>query len=124
MEGEDENHPSKRPRVAERIPIHVLSEVAPQNRDFDVDEFLRSRPNPVVASLLEDSEIIRRAAVRRGYPVMKSQFLKFDDDIHDQSVRERRTDTIQRIPSRLWTLAFPSRVLSPILNSASERADW
>ena len=32
----------------ERVPIHVLPEAAPQNHDFDVSEFLRSSPNPVV----------------------------------------------------------------------------
>ena len=51
VEGEDEMHPSRRPRVAERVPFRVSPEVEPQNRDFDVNEFLRSSPNPVVASL-------------------------------------------------------------------------
>ena len=55
---------------------------------FDVNEFLRSSPNPVVASVFGDSETIQRVAVRRGYPVMKSPFLNVGDDIHDQSVRE------------------------------------
>ena len=63
---------------------HVPPDVEPQNRDFDVNEFLRSIPNPIVASILGDSEIVQRAAVRRGYPVMKSQFLNLGDDIHDQ----------------------------------------
>ena len=70
-EGEEEIHPSKRQRVAERVLLHVPSEVEPQRRDFNVNEFLRSSPNPVVASVFGDYEIIRRAAVRRGYPVMK-----------------------------------------------------
>ena len=68
VEGEDEMHPSKRPRVGERVPIHVPSKVEPQNRDFNVNEFLLSSPNPVVASVFWDSEIIQRAAVRRGIP--------------------------------------------------------
>ena len=100
MEREDENHPSKRPRVAERVPIHVLSEVAPQNRDFDVDEFLRSSPNPVVASLLEDSEIIQKATVRRGYPV----------------------DSTNAIPTFDFGISEPRLVAHPQLSS-SERAD-
>ena len=50
---------------------------------------------------------------------MRSQFLNFGDDIHDQLVRERITSAIQRIPSRLLILAFPSRVWSPILNYAA-----
>ena len=54
-----------------------------------MNEFLRSSPNPVVASVSGNSEIFRRAAVRRGYPVMKSQSWNFGDDIHDQSFRER-----------------------------------
>ena len=66
-----------------------------------------------------DSEILRRAAVRRGYPVMKSRFLNFGDDVHDQSVRERILATVQRIQPRLLVLAFPSRVWSPILNYAT-----
>ena len=39
VEGEDEIHPLKRPRVAERVPIHVPLEVEPQNPNFDVNEF-------------------------------------------------------------------------------------
>ena len=39
VEREDEIHPSKRPRVAERIATHVSPEVQPQNLDFDVNEF-------------------------------------------------------------------------------------
>ena len=58
-------------------------------------------------------------AVRRGYPVMRSRFLNFGDDIHDQLVRERITDAIQRIPPRLLILAFPSRVWSAFLNYAT-----
>ena len=73
-DGEDEIHPSKRLRVAERVPIHVSPEVEPESHDFDVNEFLRSSTNPVVASVLGDSEILRRAAVRREYPVMNSLF--------------------------------------------------
>ena len=106
----------KEKRVAERVPIHVPPEVEPENDDFDVNEFLRSNANPVVASVLE---ILRRAAVRRGYPVMKSRFLYFGDDIHEQSVRERIVATVHRIQRRLLVLAFPSRVWSPIL----ERVD-
>ena len=34
VEGEDEIHPSKRPRVAERVATHDPSEVEPQNRRF------------------------------------------------------------------------------------------
>ena len=116
VEGDDEIHRSKRPRVVERFPIHVPPEVEPQNRDFVVNECLRSSPNPVVATIFWDSEILQRAAVRRGYPVMKSRFLNFGDDIHDQSVRERTTATVQRSPPRLLMLAFPSRVWSHILN--------
>ena len=118
-EGEGEIHPSKRQRVAKRVPIHVPPDVEPENHDFDVNEFLRSSPNPVVASVFGDSQIFRRAAVRRGYPVMKSRFLNFGDDVHDQSVRERILATVQRIQPRLLGLAFPSRVWSPILNYAT-----
>ena len=50
---------------------------------------------------------------------MRFRFLNFGDDIHDQSVRERISDAIQRIPPRLLTLAFPNRVWSPILNYAT-----
>ena len=50
---------------------------------------------------------------------MKSGFLNFGDDIHYQSVRERITAALQRIPSRLLILVFPSRVSSPILNHAT-----
>ena len=50
-EREGEIHPSKRQRVAERVPIHVPPEVEPENHDFDVNELLRSSPNPVVASV-------------------------------------------------------------------------
>ena len=49
-EREDEIHPSKRQAGAERVPFHVPPEVEPENHDFDVNEFLRSSPNPVVAS--------------------------------------------------------------------------
>ena len=38
-EGEDEIHPSKRQRVAERVPIHVPPDVESENHDFDVSEF-------------------------------------------------------------------------------------
>ena len=48
VEGEDAIHHSKRPRVAERVAFHVPPEVEPQNLDFDVNEFLRSCPNPVL----------------------------------------------------------------------------
>ena len=72
--GKYEIHPSKRPRVAERVPIHVPPEVEPRDRDSNVNEFLRSGRNSVLASVFGDSEMIRRAAVRRGYPVMKSGF--------------------------------------------------
>ena len=51
VEGEDELHPAKRLRVAERVPLHVPPEVEPQNHDFDVKKILRSSPNPVVASV-------------------------------------------------------------------------
>ena len=114
VEGEDEIHPS-----AEQVPFHVPPEVEPQKRDFDVNEFFRSSPNPVVATILGGSEEVQRAAVRRGYPVMISWFLNFGDDIHDLSFRERITATVQRIPSRLLILAFTSRVWSPILNYAT-----
>ena len=43
---------------------------------FDVNEFLRSSPNPVVAPVFGDCEIIRRVAMCRGYPVMKSPFFE------------------------------------------------
>ena len=39
-EGQDEIHPK-----------HVPPEVEPENHDFDVNEFLRTSPNPVVASV-------------------------------------------------------------------------
>ena len=62
---------------------------------------------------------------------MKSQFLNFGDDVHDQSVRERIMATVQRIHPRLLILAFLSRVWSPILNYATypqlrenERQSW
>ena len=55
-EGEDAFHISKRRRVAERVHVHVPPEVEPQNRDSDANEFLRSSPNPVVASILGDSK--------------------------------------------------------------------
>ena len=56
--------------------LELLPEVEPQNLDFDVNEFLRSSPNPVAASVFGDSEIIRRAAVRREYAVMRSRFFE------------------------------------------------
>ena len=115
-EEEDEIHPSKRPRVAERVPFYFPSEVEPENRDFNVTDFLRSSPNPVVASVFGDAEMIRRAAVRRGYLLVKCQFLNFGDDVHNQSVRERITAMVQRISPRLLILALPSRVWSPMLN--------
>ena len=130
-EGEDDIHPSKKPRVEEGVLTHVPPDVESLNRDFDVNDFLRSSPNPVVASVFGDSEKLRRAAVHRGYPIMKSQFLNFGDDIHDQSVRERIMATVQRIQPLLLVLAFPSRVWSPILNYATsprlrenERQSW
>ena len=78
-----------------------------------MNEFLRSSPNPVVASVFGDSEILRRAAVRRGYPVMKAPFPNVGDD---QSIRERILATVQRTQPRLLVSAFPSRVWSPFLN--------
>ena len=118
-EGEHESHPSKTQRMVERVPIHVPPEVEPESHDFDVNEFLRSSPNPVLASVFGYSEILRRAAVRRGYPVTKSRCLNFGDDVHDQSVRERISATVHRIQPRLLVLAFPSRVWSPIVNCAA-----
>ena len=100
-EGEDEIRPSRRPRVAERVPFHVPLEVEPGNCDFDVNDVLRSSPNPDVASVFGDSETIRRAEARRGYPVMKSRFLNFGDDVHDQLVRELTMATVQKIQPRL-----------------------
>ena len=50
VEGEDEIHPSKRPRVAERVPFYFPSEVESQNPDLNVNELLRSSLNIVVAS--------------------------------------------------------------------------
>ena len=50
---------------------------------------------------------------------MKSRFLNFGDDVHDRSVRERISAKVQRIPPRLFILACPSRVWSPILNYAT-----
>ena len=95
---EDEMHPStKKPRVAERVPTHVQPEVEPRDHDFNVNEFLLSSPNPVVVLVFGESEKIRRAAARRGYPVMKSRFLNFGDDVHDQLVRERIMATVRRI---------------------------
>ena len=127
-EGEDEIHPSKRHRVAERFPRHVPPEVEPENRDFDVNEFLQSNPNPLVlASVFGNTGTIRRAAVRRGYPVMKSRFLNFGDDVHDQSVRERIVATVQRIQPRLLRcgISKPRIVANLQLRhfSSSERAD-
>ena len=119
VEGEDEMHLSKRLRVSERVPIHVPPEVEPQNRDFKVNEFLRSTPNPVVASVFGDSEILQGQQYAEDIPLGNPGFLNFGDDVHDQSVRERNTDTIQLIPPRLLILAFPSRVWSPILNYAT-----
>ena len=118
-EGGDEIHPSKRQRMAERVTTHVPPEVEPENHDFHVRKFHRSSPNLVVASDFGDSETLRRATLRQGYPVMKSQFLNFGDDVHVQSVRERITATVQRIQPRLLVLAFPSRVWSPSLNYAT-----
>ena len=69
-EGKGEIHPSRRQRGAE-------PEVEPENHDFDVSEFLRSSPNLVVASVFGDCEILRRAAVCRGYHVLKSRFPNF-----------------------------------------------
>ena len=54
---------------------------------------------------------------------MRSCFLNFGDDIHDQSVRERITEAIQRIPPRLLILAFPSREWSSILNYATSHRE-
>ena len=109
----------KKPRVAEQVPFYFPSEVEPNNCDFHVNEFLRSSLNLVVASVFGDAEIIRRAAVRRGFPVMKCQFLNFGDDVHNQSVRERITAMVQRISPRLLILALPSRVWSLMLNYAT-----
>ena len=120
-EGKDDIHPSERPRVEERVDFPVPHEAEPQKLDSDVNEFLRSSPNPFVASVFGDCEVIRRAAVRRGYPVMRSRFPNIGDDIHGQSVRERITDAIQRVPPRLLILTFPSRVWSPNLNYATSR---
>ena len=89
--------------MAEPVAFHVPPEVEPQNLDFDVNEFLRSSPNLVVAAVFGDSEIIQRAAVRRGYPVMRSRCLNFGDDTRDLSVRERITDARQRIPPNCAT---------------------
>ena len=91
VEGEEEIHLSKRPRMAERVVIHVPPDVEPQNLDFGVNELLRSSPNRVVASVFGDCQIIHMAAVRPGYPVMRSRFLNLGDDIHDHSVREHIT---------------------------------
>ena len=54
VEGEDGIHLSIRPRVAERVAIHVPPEVEPQNLDFDINKFRGSSPNPVVASVFGD----------------------------------------------------------------------
>ena len=64
--GENEIHPSKRPRVAERVAFRVPPMVEPQNLDFDVHEFLRSSPNPVVASDFGDCEIIQKGGSTSG----------------------------------------------------------
>ena len=50
-EGEGEIHPSKRQRVADRVPMHVPLEVEPENHDIDVNEFHGSSTNPVVVSV-------------------------------------------------------------------------
>ena len=70
-----------------------------QNRDFDVNGFLRSSPNPVVASTFGDAEIIQRAPLRRENFVMKSWFLNLGDDVYDQAIRERITVIVHRTPS-------------------------
>ena len=94
-------------------------------------DFLRSSLNLFVASVFfGDSEIIRSAAARRGYPVMKSRFLNFGDDVHDvhdQSVRERITAMVQRIARRLLILGTPKPHMVAHAQlchlSLSERAD-
>ena len=54
--GEDEMDPSKKKtRVAERVPFHVPPEFEPRDNDFNVNEFLRSSPNPVVALIFGDN---------------------------------------------------------------------
>ena len=119
VEGEDEVHPSKRPRVAERVAKHVPPEVEPQNLDFDVNESLRTNPYPVVASVFGDCQTIRRAAVRRGYPVMRSRFFELWR-WHSRPIGQRMNhecDSTNSTPT--FDLAFPSRVWSSILNHAS-----
>ena len=78
---DDEIHLSKRQRVAERVPIHVPLVVEPENHDFDVNEFLRSSPNPVVASFFFFE--IPRSSEERQYAVdilsLTSRFLNFGE---------------------------------------------
>ena len=50
---------------------------------------------------------------------MKSWFLNFGDDVHDQLVRERIMATVQRTQPRLLVDAFSSFVWSHILNYAT-----
>ena len=61
VEGEDALHLSKKTTSAGTSRLHVPPEVEPQNLDFDVNEFLRSSPNPDVASVFGDCEIIQKA---------------------------------------------------------------
>ena len=63
------------------------------------------------------SQDVQRAAVRRGYLVMKSRFPNFGDSVHHLSVRERIVATIKKsIPTP--NLGRPSSVWSPFLNDA------
>ena len=107
--------------------MHVPPEVEPRDHDFNVSEFLRSSPNPVVALGFGDSEKTRRAAARRGYPVMKSWFLNFGNDVHDQLVRERIMAAVQRNSTTIFGFGSskPRKVAQSQLChlSLSERAD-
>ena len=97
LEGEEEIHPSKRRRVAELVRVPVPPEVEPPNRDVDVNEIVQSGPNPVVATIFWQ----QRAD---------------GDDVHDLSVRDRITATVQKFPPRILIQTFSSGVWSPILN--------
>ena len=93
-EGEDEIHPSQRARVAERVPIHVPSEVEPQSLDFDVDKFVRSSQNSVVASVSGESGLTENErqswcflwkiswAPRAGINLLRGAPFVFEDTSH------------------------------------------
>ena len=62
VEGEDELHPAKRLRVAERVPLHVPPEVEPQNRDFDVKKIFGQVQILLWRQFFGDSENSKRSS--------------------------------------------------------------